>query len=226
MAEAPYNTTSIGWEAQQLLRRAGEWVEYRVSQTDLPELPDWSWPDWLRWDLPDIVGQVLFWLVITGLTLWLTWLLYRALEPAIAEWLAQDQKWMRFGRKADDEEVAHSAQHWWQQAQALAKAGNYAEACKALYRATLQQLHEREILRYSTSRTDGEYLQGLAKQLSGKDTSAVTERPVEVVEEKLMVPRPYQLLIGTHERLMFGGAIASAEVFKRCRRAYEEIAKK
>jgi len=40
------------------------------------------------------------------------------------------------------------------------------------------------------------------------------------------LPRPYQLLIGTHERLLFGRAIASSEMFQRCCQAYEEIQKK
>ena len=138
-----------------------------------------------------------------------------ALEPLITEWLAKDQKWARFGNTSADEEAQHSVSYWWWQAQTVAKAGNYGEACKALYRATLQQLHEREVLRHLSSRTDGEYLTGLAKRLSRN-----------AGEEGLSVPRPYQLLIGTHERLTFGGAIASAEMFKRCRRAYEEITKK
>ncbi|MEM9151509.1 MAG: DUF4129 domain-containing protein [Cyanobacteria bacterium P01_F01_bin.3] len=222
MAGDPYNTSSIGWETRQLSRRFGEWIEYRFSQVEGPDLPDWEWPDWLKWDLPDAVGQTLFWLVMSALALWLAWLLYLAVEPAIAEWWAKDQKWNRFGRADQDEEKEHSMQHWWQQAQTLAKAGNYGKACKALYRATLQQLHEREILRHLSSRTDGEYLQGLEKHLAASDA---TEEGAKV-EDGLSVPRPYQLLIGIHERLVFAGTSASAEMFKRCRRAYEEIAKK
>ena len=99
-------------------------------------------------------------------------------------------------------------------AQEQAEQGKYKEACRALYRATLQQLHEREMVRHLSSRTDGEYLAALAKR------SEVGE-----ADPGLTVPRPYQLLIGTHERLVFAGTSASAEIFKRCRRAYEEIAK-
>jgi len=227
MADTPYNTSSLGWEIRQLMRQLGEWIEYRADRTEGPNWPKWSWPDWLRWDLPDAVGQTLFWMVIAGLSLWLAWLLYLALEPLVVEWLAKDQAWTHFGRKAAVDEVERSAQYWWQQAQQLAKAGSYSEACRALYRATLQQLHEREILRHLSSRTDGEYLQGLEQRLGrggGESSSASIAR--ESVEEGLSVPRPYQLLIGTHERLVFGSAIASAEMFQRCRRAYEEITKK
>ena len=62
MAEVPYNTSSIGWETRQLLRRFGEWAEYQANQIEGPSLPDWSWPDWLRWDLTDAVGQALIWM--------------------------------------------------------------------------------------------------------------------------------------------------------------------
>lgn len=230
MAGVPYNTSSIGWETRQLLRRFGEWAEYRASQTDLPDLPDWSWPDWLKFDLPDEVGQTLFWLVIVALSLWLAWLLYLALEPAITQWLAKDQKWVRFGRTEANADAERSVSYWWQQAQTLAKAGNYGEACKALYRATLQQLHEREIVRHLSSRTDGEYLKKLAKRTGPKTAAPAADGQPSAQPNSqpdgLPVPRPYQLLIGTHERLTFGRAIASAEMFKRCRRAYEEITKK
>ncbi|MEM9947959.1 MAG: DUF4129 domain-containing protein [Cyanobacteria bacterium P01_D01_bin.36] len=213
MSDITHQTSSIGWQARQLLSRVNQAIEYRFSQTDV-DLPDWEWPDWLRFDFPEIVGQIIFWFVISALTLWLAWLLYLSLEPMVTEWLAKDQKWTRFGQTGLEEEVERSAGEWLKEAQALAKAGQYGEACKALYRATLQQLHEREMVRHLSSRTDGEYLAALAKR------SEVGE-----ADPGLTVPRPYQLLIGTHERLVFAGTSASAEIFKRCRRAYEEIAK-
>ena len=136
------------------------------------------------------------------------WLLYQVLERPIREWLAGDTQWVKLGGNEPVPPESHSPQYWWQQALALAQEGHYGEACRALYRATLQQLNDRQVLLHDLSRTDGEYLDGLSQRL-----------------EVEALPRPYQLLIGTHERLTFGGAIASAETFTRCRRAYEEIAK-
>nr|WP_228024466.1 DUF4129 domain-containing protein [cf. Phormidesmis sp. LEGE 11477] len=182
-------------------RRGSEWLEYQFAQADidLPEFPDWS--------LPEEVGRVLFWLFVVALSVWLGWLLYRALEPSIQKWLAQDRQWVKLGQSAIAPEADHSAQYWWQQAQTFAQNGHYGEACKALYQATLQQLDDSRTLTHDPSRTDGEYLASLDQAL-GKP-----------------MPRPYQLLIGTHERLTFGAATATAEMFKRCRRAYEQIQK-
>ena len=205
MSGGAYNSSSVGWQIRQTWQRLTEWVEYRADQTDV-DLPDWDW-SWPDWTLPPVVGQVLFWGGVSVISLWLSWLLYRALEPAIAQWLAQEQKWQTLGgTKASEIDEAHTAQYWWQQAQRQAQQGHYGEACKALYEGTLQQLHDSQRLLHNASRTDGEYLEKLA--------------------ENRLLPRPYQLLIGTHERLVFGRAIASAEMFQRCRNAYEEIQKK
>ena len=204
--EGDYSTTSPSWQMGRLARRFRQWVAYELSKLnfdgpDLPELPDWS--------LSEAVQQILFWSLVTLLTLWLAFLLYRALEQPVRDWLERTQGWTRLGDRTPSPEKEHSAQYWWQQAQTYAKQGNYKEACKALYRATLQQLHDTQVLPHDASRTDGEYLRSL------KQTTDVHS-----------VPRPYQLLIGTHERLVFGITDASAGMFKRCRLAYEEVQKR
>lgn len=208
MASPSHNSSSLGWQIRKSVQRFREWAEYRADRTDA-NWPDWNWPDWawLDWKLPPEVGQVLFWGGVSIITLWLSWLLFRALEPFIARWLEQEQAWVKLGKKRP-EQVAdnRAAKDWWKQALNLAQQGRHAEACKALYRATLQQLHDSQQLLHKPSRTDREYLEKLGE-----------DRPL---------PRPYQLLIGTHERLLFGSAIASAEMFQRCRKAYEEIQKK
>ena len=87
--------------------------------------------------------------------------------------------------------------------QSLYRQGNYSEACRCLYVAMLQKLHEKKILRHKSSRTDGEYLQLL--QLS------VT--PMQ----------PYETLITTHEQLCFNNAEIQAENYQQCQQAYREI---
>jgi len=85
---------------------------------------------------------------------------------------------------------------------ALAQQGDYAGACQALYMAGLARLNDTEAVLYRPSRTDGEYLDCIVAQPS----------------------RPYELLIRTHERLVYGDAPATEETYQRCRRAYQEIA--
>lgn len=203
MFVATYRTTSLGWETRKLLSRFNQWVSYQGEQTDIdaPDLPQWSWPE--------EIARVLSWVVLAGLTLWLCWLLYKALEPLVRAWWEREQHWLSLGANKAPAAETYSVGHWMRLAQQAVKQGNYKEACRALYRATLQQLHDTQTLLHDPSRTDGEYLETLRKKLSPGGS----------------LPRPYQLLIGTHERLVFGSAIASAEMFKRCRRAYEEVAK-
>lgn len=212
MAGDAYITESVSWQIRQTMQRLREWVEYEAARSDI-NWPDWTWPDWWpdwlwrEWAWPKEIGQGLFWLLVAAMATWLAWLLYRALEPSLRRWLAQDKQWITLGKSAALSEEQLSTQHWWQQAQLLAQQGQYREACVLLYRGTLQQLDDAQLLKHDLSRTDSEYLAGLSRV-------------------KKSMPRPYQLLIGTHERLTFGRAIASAEMFQRCQRAYQEIIKK
>ena len=47
----------------------------------------------------------------------------------------------------------------WQQAEKLAKDGRYLDALRALHRAVLSLLHRKQLLRYESTRTNGEYVQ-------------------------------------------------------------------
>ena len=183
MAEDAYITESASWQIRQTMQRFREWVAYETAQSDI-DWPDWAWPDrlydwWQDWEWPKEIVQGLFWLLVAAMATWLAWLLYRALETSLRRWLVQDQQWITLGKVAPATEDQLSTQHWWQQAQALAQQGQYREACVALYRATLQQLHDAQLLQHDASRTDSEYLTGLSR----------VKKPM---------PRPYQLLIGTH----------------------------
>ncbi|MEL7358559.1 MAG: DUF4129 domain-containing protein [Cyanobacteria bacterium J06560_6] len=204
MSDAAYRTNSFWWQTRKLLSRFNQWLEYRDDQAE--PRPD---RDFSQWSLPEEVAQVLFWIIVTVLCVWLASLLYKALEPAIREWWESEQRWVKLGGNKTPAAEEHSVSYWMQMAQEQAKQGKYKEACRALYRATLQQLHDTKTLLHDPSRTDGEYLKRLGERLGRRRS----------------LPRPYQLLIGTHERLVFGSAIATAEMFKRCRRAYEEVTK-
>ncbi|HSM80531.1 MAG TPA: DUF4129 domain-containing protein, partial [Nodosilinea sp.] len=103
---------------------------------------------------------------------------------------------------APSEAALRQATYWWREAQRLAQQGDYTAACKALYMAGLARLNDSETVLYRPSRTDGEYLDCMAANPS----------------------RPYELLIRTHERIVYGDAPATEETYQRCRRAYQEIA--
>jgi hypothetical protein len=188
-----HRTNSLGWQIRQGFQRLGEWWEYQTSRLDIegPDLPDWGWLEPL--------GRGLFWLFIAALTLWIVWLLYRAVKSL----LEQREGTPVATRSGPSEEVLRQAAQWWREAQDLAQRGDYAGACRALYMAGLIRLNDTQVVPYLSSRTDGEYLFCIDQQTT---------------------PRPYQLLIRTHERLTFGDAVANEETYQRCRRAYQEIA--
>lgn len=197
-----YETNSFSWQVRLVAQRLHQGLEYWFSQLDVdpPQVPTWAWPAAL--------GRGLFWVSVVGLSLWLGWLLGRAL---IGYW---QRRQLSTPAQATISVAAHSARYWWQQAQAQAQAGHYAEACRALYLAALQRLDETQTLLQDPSRTDGEYLLGLAQIEAQQRSLAGTG---------FQLSRPYQLLIRTHERIIFGNAVITAESFQRCQRAYEEI---
>lgn len=156
-------------------------------------------PDLPHWPWLEPLARGLFWVMVAALALWVGWLLYQG----ITAYLNQRPQGARIQPTASPSEAAlKQAAYWWHEAQKFAQQGDYAAACKALYMAGLARLNDSETVLYRPSRTDGEYLDCIAANPS----------------------RPYELLIRTHERIVYGDAPATEETYQRCRRAYQEIA--
>jgi hypothetical protein len=145
--------------------------------------------------------KAISWLLLSLFLLWLGWQLWRLLEPYLYSYLSQ------IGNSAnrDDQQIELATEAWLARSQAYFSQGNYREACRCLYMAMLQHLHERAIAQHQGSRTDGEYLQ-LVSQLPQSQS--------------------YQTLIMTHEQLCFGNAEVLPETFAQCQQAYREIDKR
>lgn len=177
---------------RQAYRRLSEWIELQFSQIDFdpPNVPDWSWLA--------VWGRGLFWGLVIGLGLWLSLLLYRAITYYIRK--RQGKTYQSIPKPQVTQQ--RTAAEWWREANFFAQKRDYRQACRALYMATLQKLHDSKRIMHNPSRTDGEYLQ---------------------VVSHMPGPRPYQLLIRTHERAEFGDAVVSEESYERCQQAYREI---
>jgi hypothetical protein len=52
---------------------------------------------------------------------------------------------------------------WWRHAEALARAGKFAEGMRALYHAVLAQLHQAGLIRCDPTRTNGEYVEQIRR---------------------------------------------------------------
>ncbi|BAZ83033.1 DUF4129 domain-containing protein [Sphaerospermopsis kisseleviana CS-549] len=194
-----FEKTNWVWQFYLFQEKVGEWFEYQFSrfQKTLPELlPGWSISPWVAELL-----KILFWLILGLFVVWVIWRLWQEFNTYIYAWLARFDHAFISQNKNQANELSISllltkAQEFYQQ-------GNYQEACRYLYLAMLQQLHEKAIAPQQPSRTDGEYLQLL--------TSSVT--PVQ----------PYETLITTHEQLCFGNNEILAENYQQCHQAYQEL---
>lgn len=198
MSAGSFEKTNFGWQLQQLQQQAGEWLELQFSQFNLPEV---SWPsrsmDW-SWLPP--VSWALFWIALGALLSWLALRLLRLwpeLGSAFPSLLGNSA-----APKATPLEGQLTPAAWQQRASEFQRIGNYREACRSLYMAMLQRLHDTGTAQNLPSRTDGEYLQLLRLTPAGE---------------------PYEILLLTHERLCFGTAEPALEDFRRCQQAYRQI---
>lgn len=201
MTTDAFEKTSWGWQISQFQQQVGEWLEYQFSRFDssLPELPfGWSIDSWFISLL-----KFLFWLLLGLCLAWVIWRLWREFSPYLYSRLAAGSNVTRSDAKVRDSEL--SVAKLLTRSQEFYRQGNYREACRWVYLAMLQQLHEKKILPHKASRTDGEYLQLL--RLS---------RPQM---------QPYETLITTHEQLCFDDADICSENYEQCQQAYREISK-
>lgn len=196
MAADGIQQTTLGWQIRKLSQNISEWIELRLSG---PQRVENSPPSF---ELPPWLGSLLVWVSIIVGVLLVSWFLWRLLVYYLDSRPAPSQSQALLEEEA---KPTLSVTEWLRQAKRWEQAGNWSAACRALYMAALQTLHDRKWVSHLHSRTDGEYLQTL---------------------DQVSQPRPYQLLIRTHERDEFGGILPTAENLKRCQHAYREIEKK
>ncbi len=188
-----FERNSIDWQIQLLQMRIVEWFDRLFPGSRRNPDSNWSLPEWFF--------RSAFWIIAALLVGWIGWQLYLLLRPYIGPyWLA---------RSGNSNQSKHpiaaaslTASEWWQRSRTLAQQGNYREACRALYLATLQKLDEQELIPAQFSRTDGEYWQLL---------------------QTLPNSRSYRILFQAHERLCFSNREISQQTFAACEQAYREI---
>lgn len=196
MASGSFEETSLGWKLSQWQQQIGEWFEWQFSKLR----PDWKPPDWSEW--PEmtwlsVLWRVLLWAIVVAIAVWFIWQVWPLVKRLYAQWM--QPMTTPPTPKADP---IFSAAVWLTRARAFQQQGNYRDACRALYMAALQRLHERNLLPSQASRTDGEYWQALQS-----DTHA----------------QAYRVLLRTHEQLCFGQRDITAQAFERCQQAYLEL---
>ena len=198
MAGESFAKTSWGWQFSQLQRQVGEWLEYQISRWRSPfgdQLPNWSILPWV-----ENLLKFLFWMLLFLFSVWVVWKLWQEFSPYI---YSQLTKVNNTTDVTNTQPKNVSVAEWLEQSQQFYRQGNYRDACRYLYLAMLQYLHETKVIPKKASRTDGEYLQLL--QLSAT--------PIQ----------PYETLITTHEQLCFSDRTISSDNYQQCQQAYREI---
>jgi hypothetical protein len=95
----------------------------------------------------------------------------------------------------------------WQQAEKLAQEGRYLDALRMLYRAVLGLLHRRQLLRYESTRTNGEYVH---------EVRLSPQAPAELREQ-------FAQLTDLFERKWYGDRVCEAAEFREGRKLADEI---
>jgi hypothetical protein len=192
MSEASFEKSNLAWQFGLLQRRFGEWLELQFKNVNIPGVPNFSVS-------PQLL-EILFWTIVLAFAIWVIW---RLTPLFVSLWFnASNASNNGIEKRSPDLSTKHTVAEWLKLAQKSQQAGNYAEACRALYLAMVQRLHDTKIALHDPSRSDGEYLQ---------------------VTQRLSPSEPYQTLIQTHESICFGDAGGSEDTYQLCQQAYREI---
>lgn len=188
-----FEKNSLDWQLHLWQLRIAEWFDGLFQSSNNNDV---RLPNW---SFPEWLLRSLFWAIAIALLLWVLWQLYAILAPYLGVSILPGR-----GRRttATPQPEKRATSEWLQQSRSLAQQGNYREACRALYQAALQKLDDAGLVPTLMSRTDGEYLN---------------------VVQTLPNPRPYQVLIRTHERLCFSHTDITQETYTRCEQAYREL---
>jgi hypothetical protein len=199
----------VNWQAQNLLRRTGEWSELQlnrllefISRADLPA--SGTSFNWLEPSLI-LLARVVAGLVIFILLYWF----FKAIISIVS--IVRGQRWQRRSTPAQQTPIAtQTLEDWLAQATAAQAQQDYATACRALYMALLLYLEKMEWLARNPALTDQEYLRRL---------NALWVLYPQAAE----LPQAWTQLIQTHEVLCYGARPASAELFQGCQQSYQRL---
>ena len=210
MTQGEFQKTSWDWQISLFQQNAGEVWEYQrkrlfdwlesIFSPFKDALPDIS-PKWTLSERLLNILNILFWLALGLFLVWIALQLWREFRPYFYTWWSQVDGGVATSVKTSETQLSSSK--WLKRSQELYRQGNYSEACRCIYLSTLQYLHEKEILPYKGSRTDGEYLQ--------------------LLELSANFIQPYETLITTHERLCFDDSEIISDNYEQCQQAYQQI---
>jgi hypothetical protein len=199
MTTSSFEKDSLDWKLQQIQQQLGEWWELQLKKFNFgfsnPSIPSWEGWNWL-WESLEKVLLILLSLLI----IWVIWRIVQRLFPYFRTLRTQlNQSGDIIGNLVEKES---SVIEWLKRSRKFQQQGDYYRACRCLYLAMLQQLHDTGIAPHQGSRTDEEY---------------------RLLILQLPQPDSYETLFKIHQQLCFGSQEASVNIFVRCQQACREI---
>lgn len=195
MSKASFENDSLGWQSYKLYQRITEWWELQTRQL-IKNIPDFDLPDWLNSQIAKALFVILLFIVLFWFILQITTLL----TPYFWELKQRFNQSVTSHQKPSEKELTLT--QLLQKASQFQQNGNYYQACRCLYLATLQKLNDQGFILHNASRTDGEY---------------------EKLIQKLSHPQPYKQIFNIHQQLCFGNLEATSSEFEQCQQAYNRI---
>ncbi|HAA32284.1 MAG TPA: hypothetical protein DCE56_37000, partial [Cyanobacteria bacterium UBA8553] len=139
MPAGSFEKNNWGWQLSQLQQRFGEWWELQTTRFS-PDIPNMSLPSWLKSPLLWLVVKAAFWVLLAFLLCWVAVQIMRSLSPYFYSLRNQLNQSADKATKTSASES--SVAGWLQRSQKFQQQGHYREACRSLYMAMLQRLHD------------------------------------------------------------------------------------
>ncbi len=199
MTKESFEKDNWSWQLQKLQQQMSEWWELQLKKLNLDRLgvPNPSEKEWsaLWQTLRPFLIILLILLVIWAA--WQIWQQWRFYFKRLNSQFNQANESLK-----DRAEKQSSVEIWLKRSQNFQQQRNYYQACRCLYFAMLQQLHDSAIIPHQASRTDEEY---------------------RLLILQLPQPDAYETLLKIHQKLCFGYQTASANLLSECQQAYRQI---
>jgi len=197
MKETDFEQNNAAWQFQQWQQQAGESIERQLRRFfNGLKLPHWNLPDEPMFSsIGETIQTILTFMLILAV-LWLIWRIALRFIPYFKRWQQQSRP-----LKSAKSPVI-SSQQWVLRSQTFQQQGDYYQACRCLYLAMIQQLHDRRLIPDQPSRTDEEY---------------------RLLVWRLSQPDSYESLLQIHQLLTFSDRPATLQLFNQCQQAYQAI---
>jgi hypothetical protein len=190
-----YDQDTWGWKLQKLMQQSQEWWELQIRNlfNNAPDLPEINAPN------VSVLQLIVQGILLIIATLLIFWGVLRVVHLVRSHYLTKP----KIKPQSQQSEPQLGTEEWLKRSQQFQQQEDYYQACRCLYLAMLQHLHDQNLLMMEKSRTDAEY--------------------GYLIFSNLPYPSPYETLLQIHQKLCFSSVKATLGDYHQCQQAYQEI---